>query len=122
MERRAFLGALASGLLAAPLAAGAQQAAGKVYRIGFLGPAAERVYTDSLLSLRTGLRERGYVEGKNIVFEYRFAEDKYERLPDLAAELVRDKVDVIVVHSTPGSRAAKQATRRFRRHGQVLIL
>ena len=110
MDRRAFISGITGGLLAAPLVAEAQQA-GRTYRIGFLGPAAERVYTDSLLSLRTGLRERGYVEGKNIVFEYRFAEDKYERLPDLAAELVRDKVDVIVVHSTPGTRAAKQATR-----------
>jgi ABC-type uncharacterized transport system substrate-binding protein len=63
----------------------------------------------AFLSLRTGLRERGHVEGKNIVFEYRFAEDKYERLPDLAAELVRDKVDVIVVHSTPGTRAQAAA-------------
>ena len=111
MDRRAFFGTLAGSLLVAPLAAEAQQAAAKVYRIGFIGPAAERVYTDSLLSLSTGLRELGYVEGKNIVFKYRFAEDKYERLPDLAAELVRDKVDVIVVHSTPGARAAKQATR-----------
>jgi len=103
-------GHFALSLLLAPLAAQAEQA-GNVYRIGFLGPAAERVYTDSLLSLSTGLRELGYVEGKNIVFEHRFAEDQYERLPGLAAELVRDKVDVIVVHSTPGTRAAKQATR-----------
>src|SRR5262249_3711712 len=52
-----------------------------------------------------------YVEGKNIAFESRFAEDKYERLPELAAVLVREKVDVIVAHATPGVRAAKQATR-----------
>ena len=97
-------------LTLAPLAVEAQQPE-KVWRIGFLGPAAERVYTDPLLSLRAGLRELGYVEGKNIVFEYRFAEDKYERLPSLAAELVRSKVDVIVVHASPGTRAAKQATR-----------
>src|SRR5713101_3129363 len=102
---------LAVGLALAPLAAEGQQA-GKIYRIGFLGPgSAERVYTDPLRSLRAGLRELGYAEGKNIVFEYRFAEDKYERLPGLAAELVRDKVDVIVVHATPGTRAVKQATR-----------
>ncbi len=103
-----LLTALALPLLAAPLAAEAQ--AGKVHRIGFLGPAAERVYTNPLLSLRAGLRELGYVEGKNLVFEYRFAEDKHERLPDLAAELVRSKVDVIVVHASPGTRAVKQAT------------
>jgi putative ABC transport system substrate-binding protein len=95
---------LTLSLTLAPLA-GAQQAE-KVYRIGFLGPgSAERVYTDPLRSLRAGLRELGYAEGKNIVFEFRFAE-----LPGLAAELVRDKVDVIVVHASPGTRAAKQAT------------
>ena len=100
---------LVVGLTLVPFAAHAQRA-GNVYRVGLLGPAAERVYTESLRSLRTGLRELGYVEGKNIVFEYRFAEDKYERLPGLAAELVRANVDIIVVHSTPGTRAAKQAT------------
>ena len=109
MERRAFLAGAAS-LLAAPLAAEAQPA-GKFHRIGFLGPGPERIYTDLLPSLRAGLRELGYVEGKNIVLEYRFAEDKYERLPGLAAELVRDKVDVIVVHATPGTRAVKGVTR-----------
>src|SRR5712691_9970317 len=103
-----LLTALALPLLVSPLAAEAQ--AGKVYRIGFLGPAAERVYTDPLLRLRAGLRELGYVEGKNILFEYRFAEAKYERLPGLAAELIRSKVDVIVVHASPGTRAVKQAT------------
>ncbi len=100
---------LVVGLTLVPFAAHAQRA-GNVYRVGLLGPAAEPVYTESLRSLRTGLRELGYVEGKNIVFEYRFAEDKYERLPGLAAELVRANVDIIVVHSTPGTRAAKQAT------------
>jgi putative ABC transport system substrate-binding protein len=100
---------LVVGLTLVPFAAHAQRA-GNVYRVGLLGPAAERVYTESLRSLRTGLRELGYVEGKSIVFEYRFAEDKYERLPGLAAELVRANVDIIVVHSTPGTRAAKQAT------------
>jgi putative ABC transport system substrate-binding protein len=81
-----------------------------VWRIGFLGPAPERIYTDPLLSLRAGLGELGYIEGKNIILEYRFAEDKNERLPGLAAELVRGKVDVIVAHATLGTRAAKQAT------------
>ncbi len=103
-----LLTSLALPLLAAPLAAEAQ--AGKVFRIGFLGPGSERVYTDPIRSLRAGLHELGYVDGKNSVLEYRFAEDKYERLPGLAADLVRSKVDVLVVHSTPGTRAAKQAT------------
>jgi putative ABC transport system substrate-binding protein len=110
VDRRRFLLTSLAGALVGPRAAQAQQA-GKMYRIGFLGPAAKRVYTDALLNLSTGLHGLGYVEGKNLVFEYRFAEDEYERLPGLAGELVRDKVDVIVVHSTPGTRAAKHATR-----------
>ena len=61
-------------------------------------------------AFRAGLRDLGYVEGKNIVIEYRFAQGKYDRLPELAAELVRLKVDVIVTHSGPGALAAKQAT------------
>jgi putative ABC transport system substrate-binding protein len=60
--------------------------------------------------LRQGLRDLGYVEGKNLTIEYRWAEDRYERLPGLAAELVALKVDVLVTHGTPGSRAARQAT------------
>jgi putative ABC transport system substrate-binding protein len=61
-------------------------------------------------AMREGLRDLGYVEGKNIVIEYRWAEEKYDRLPNLAAELVGLKVDLIITHGTPGSRAAKQAT------------
>ena len=61
-------------------------------------------------AFRAGLRDLGYVEGKNIVIEFRFAEGQYDRLPELAAELVRLKVDVIVTHSVPGALAAKQAT------------
>ena len=61
-------------------------------------------------AFRAGLRDLGYVEGKNIVIEFRFAEGQYDRLPELAAELVRLKVDVIVTHSAPGALAAKQAT------------
>jgi putative ABC transport system substrate-binding protein len=104
-----FISTVAGGLLAAPLAGKAQQLE-KVWRIGLLGPAAERAYTDPVMSLRAGLRDLGYFEGNNIVFEYRFAEDKYERLLDLAAELVRSKVDVIVAHATLGTSAAKRAT------------
>src|SRR5882672_6611599 len=108
MNRRAFLNTLAGGLLAAPLAAEAQQP-GKVWRIGFLGPGSAEGYTDLLQGLRTRLRELGYVEGA-IVFEYRFAEDKYDRLPGLAADLVRSKVDVVLAHASPATRAAQQAT------------
>ena len=109
VTRRAFLGTLAGGLLAAPLAAGAQQAA-KVPRIGWLGanPAAGRHLREAFLQ---GLRDLGYVEGRNVVIEYRFAEGKLERYPALAAELVALKVEVIVAPITPSVLAAKQATR-----------
>jgi hypothetical protein len=62
-----------------------------------------------LEGFRLGLRDFGYVEGTNVVVEYRFAEGHYERLPELAADLVRSKVDLIVTHGTPGSLAAKRA-------------
>jgi putative tryptophan/tyrosine transport system substrate-binding protein len=108
--RREFIGTLAGGLLTAPFAAGAQQA-GKVARIGYLSTnlAANPHLTEAFLQ---GLRDLGYVEGRNIVIEYRSAEGKPERLPALAAELVALKVDVIV--TAAGNRltlAAKQATR-----------
>jgi putative ABC transport system substrate-binding protein len=109
IDRRAFLGALAGGLLAAPLAAQAQQA-GKVHRIGYLGATTAFAHARYVEALRLGLRDLGYVEGKNLAIEYRWAEDKYDRLPDLAAELVRMTVDLIVTHATPGTLAAKHAT------------
>jgi putative ABC transport system substrate-binding protein len=101
--------AWALGLLAAPLGAFAQQK-GKVWRIGFLGAASASGFAQRLDALRAGLRDLGYVEGKNLVIEFRWAEEKYERLPELAAELVRLKVDLIVTHGTPGIFAAKSAT------------
>ncbi len=107
--RRKFLGTLASGLFAAPLAAEAQQAA-KVPRIGFLLP--NLAASPHLLeAFRQGLRDLGYVEGRNLLIEYRDAEGKPERLPALAAELVALKVDVILAPTTPTALAAKQATR-----------
>jgi putative ABC transport system substrate-binding protein len=95
-------------ILAAPLVADAQQA-GKVYRIGYLssGPATSNLYSEAF---QQGLRELGWVEGQNIVTDYRFAEGRLDRLPDLAAELVRLKVDVIVASPTPAAVAAKNAT------------
>lgn len=86
------------------------RAQAKIARIGFLGAAAASGYASYVEGLRMGLRDLGYVEGKNIVMEFRWAEGKYERLPELAAELVRLKVDLIVTHGTPGTRAARQAT------------
>ena len=101
---------LVLALLAAPLAVEAQPQA-KVYRLGFLGGASPAGYAHLVEALRQGLHDLGYVEGKNLAIEYRWAEGKYDRLPDLAAELVRLKVDLIVTHGAPGSLAAKQATR-----------
>jgi putative ABC transport system substrate-binding protein len=86
------------------------QQAKKVWRIGFLGFGSAAGYASRVNAMREGLRDLGYVEGKNIVIEYRWAEEKYDRLSNLAAELVSLKVDLIITHGTPGSRAAKQAT------------
>jgi len=107
MNRRTFLCGLTLGTLSTPLAGEAQEA-GKVWRIGLLDALHA---LDRLESLRGGLRDLGYIEGKNIVVEYRSAEGKYDRLPDLAAGLVASKVDIIVtVGGTPPALAAKQAT------------
>ena len=108
MRRREFITAL-GGATALPFAARAQQAA-KVYRIGYLGVASHAGYAREIEALLRGLRQLGYEEGKNIALYYQFAEGDYDRLSALASELVTVKVDVIVTHSTPGARAAKQAT------------
>jgi putative ABC transport system substrate-binding protein len=108
MRRREFIAGLGSAA-AWPLAARAQQA-GNVVRIGFLGAASASGYANQLAGFRQGLRDLNYVEGANIIIEYRWAEGNYARLPQLAAELVRSNVAVIVTHGTPGSLAAKQAT------------
>jgi putative ABC transport system substrate-binding protein len=109
MQRREFITLLGGAAVAWPLAARAQPS-GKVYRIGFLGVTSRAEYRRQFDALRTGLRQLGYEEGNNIVFEYRWAEGRYDRLPEFAAELVNLNVDVLVTHSTPGARAAKQAT------------
>jgi len=100
---------LLPALLAAPLAADAQQA-GKVPRIGFLGVTSPSDRPLLLDAFRQRLRELGWVEGQNIVIDYRYAEGRVGRLPDLAAELVRLKVDLIVSFGTQGVTAAKNAT------------
>jgi putative ABC transport system substrate-binding protein len=108
MDQRAFLAGAGAVLLAAPLAGEAQQV-GKVYRIGYLhagGPPAPSILDD----FKDALRELGYVEGKNLIIDYRFAGGRYDRLPDLAAELVRLKVDIIVTNPTQSTMAAKNAT------------
>jgi putative tryptophan/tyrosine transport system substrate-binding protein len=108
MERRTFMALASGGLLAVPLTAQAQQPS-KVWRIGFLSPLS-RSETDRQDGFRQGMRETGHVEGKDFVIEGRFAEGQYQRIPGLAEELVRMKVDVIVVWGTPASIAIAQAT------------
>jgi ABC-type uncharacterized transport system substrate-binding protein len=108
MKRREFILAL-GGAAAWPLAARAQQPT-KSYRIGMLETISAALNAPHLDAFRKGLRELGYVEGKNYTIEYRSADGRAERFPELAAELVRLGVDLIVVRGTPGTIAAKNAT------------
>src|SRR5215472_2678148 len=101
---------LALALLCAPLAAAAQPP-GKMPRLGLLFPATPAVTVPMLEAFRRGLGELGYVEGHNILFEFRYGETQSARLPLLAAELVRLQVDLILAGSTPAVLAAKNATR-----------
>ena len=82
----------------------------KVYRLGFLGTGSATAQTSLVEALRNGLRERGWVEGQNILIDYRFAENQFDRLPNLAAELVRLKVDLIVAMPAAAAVAARNAT------------
>ena len=109
MDRRAFIDAVAYSLLAMPFAALGQQT-GRTYRVGILETTAPAENKSNLDALRKGLRELGYVEGRNLIIEYRSADGLAERFPDLAAELVRLNVDVLVTRGTPAARAAKNAT------------
>lgn len=108
-NRRKLILALGAGALVAPFRSHAQQQ-GKVWRIGVLVPGAKSGWTPMVEAFRSGLRDLGYVEGKNISIEYRWADNRYDRLPAFAAELVRLKVDVIVTNATPGVGAARGAT------------
>jgi putative ABC transport system substrate-binding protein len=109
-NRRKLVIALGVGALVEPLGSFAQQPTVRMRRIGFLGATSAAGIASRLDAFRAGLRDLGYIEGKNLMIEFRWAEGKYDRLPELAAELVRLNVELIVTHSTPGSRAAKQAT------------
>jgi putative ABC transport system substrate-binding protein len=109
MERRTFMAMLTGGIVVSPLAAEAQKA-GKVYRVGFLGNSSAALEANLVGPFREGLRELGYVEGRNIVIEYRWAEGKYERFPALIAELAALNVDVIVTAGTPAALAVKRTT------------
>jgi putative ABC transport system substrate-binding protein len=109
MDRRAFLGTLAGGLLAAPLAAEAQPG-GKVWRIGLLDFASDPTSSSRWKALRDRLHELGYVEGQNVLFESRWSDGEQGRMPGLAMQLVKTKVDIIVTAGTESAVAAKQAT------------
>jgi putative tryptophan/tyrosine transport system substrate-binding protein len=108
MKKKITVLTLCAMLLALCFSAGAQQAT-KFPRIGYLTGATRDGQAARIEAFRQGLRELGYVEGKNIVIEYRYAEGKLDRLPALLAELVRLKVDIIVTAGPPGTRAAKEA-------------
>ena len=109
MVRRTFLGIVAGGLLATPVTVEAQPAE-KIYRIGMLERTSTAINAANLDAFRRGLRDLGYIEGKNFVIEYRSADGRDEQFPDLATELVRLKVDMIVTRGTPAALAAKNAT------------
>jgi putative ABC transport system substrate-binding protein len=109
IDRRTFLAGTGAVLFAAPLAAEAQQA-GTVHRIGFLGNSTAAFEANLVGPFSEGLRELGYVEGQNIVIEYRWADGKYERFPALIAELLAQRVEVIVTAGTPASLAVKKAS------------
>src|SRR5437016_8867801 len=109
MKATALLATLVLGILLAPLATAVPQPA-KVPRIGVLYPGSPSAAERLQAMLLQGLHDLGYVEGQNIIFEYRYAEEKPERLPTLAAELVRLQVDVIVAGPPEAVQAAKQVT------------
>src|SRR5215467_3324943 len=106
VKRREFITLLGGAAAGLPLVAGAQQPT-KVYRIGLLSPTSQGL---GMGAFRDGLRALGYVESRSIIIEHRSADGRYERLPELAAELARIRVDVIVAVVTQASVAAKNAT------------
>ena len=107
MKRREFITLLGGATAAWPLVALAQSA----YRIGVLDTTSAALNAANFDALRQGLRQHGYIEGQNLVIEYRSADGRAERFPDLAAELVRLNVDLIVTRGTPATFAAKNATK-----------
>jgi putative ABC transport system substrate-binding protein len=111
IRRREFIGALGGAAAAWPLAAHAQQQTAKVWRIGFLSAVSRSAASGSYAAFVQGMRELGYVEGKDFVIEWRSVQGKYERFPEIAAELVRLKVDVFITGVTAALPALQRATR-----------
>src|SRR6266403_647644 len=109
-NRRKLVIGLGASALSAPFASFAQQQSAKIPRVGFLEATSASTIAARVEAFRQGLRELGYVDGKNIVIEYRYAEGKFDRVPALAAELVQLKVEVIVTAGPTDTRATKQAT------------
>ena len=110
-NRRKLLVSLGAGALAFAAPPGSfAQPQGKVWRVGFLSPISASLNSLHIGAFLKGLRDLGYVEGGNLIVEWRFADGNLERLPGLVAELVRLKVDVIVTDASPAIRAAQKAT------------
>jgi putative ABC transport system substrate-binding protein len=109
VTRRAFIGTLTGGLLAAPLAVAAQQR-GTLSRIGLITPLSESAARSRIDAIRQALGELGYIEGLTVAVEYHYLDGQYDRLPKLLSELLRQDVNIIVAHGTPAALAAKQAS------------
>jgi len=110
ITRRKVLLAIATTLLAMPLP-GETQNARKIYRVGYLGNSSASLEPDLVEAFRQGMRDLGYIEGKNLVIEFRWAEGRYDRFASLVTDLIHLPVDVIVTAGTPGTLAAKNATK-----------
>ncbi|MCY7305130.1 MAG: ABC transporter substrate-binding protein [Rhodoferax sp.] len=110
MQRRLVIQLLTALPLWMASGAGAQTPRGRIPRVGILGSTTAAGFASHWDAFRLGLRELGWIEGRDLVFEWRFADNQHERLPRLAAELVADRIDLLATHGIPGTRAAKGAT------------